>query len=53
LPETRTRYFDDSEINLIQKIEIEFSDIYEISEEDSNSPPFPRVFLSPRIFRAC
>lgn len=53
LSETRTRYFDDSEINLIQKIEIEFSDIHEINEEDNNSPPFPRAFPPPRISGVC
>jgi signal transduction histidine kinase len=48
IPESRKRYLDDEEINIMQKIEVEFSDIYEIANNGS-IPSYSREFPPPRI----
>ncbi len=48
LPESKIRYLDDEDINIMQKIEIEFSDLGELTASDG-SPPYSRAFPPPWI----
>lgn len=48
LSESTSRHFNDEENNIMQKIEVEFSDIYGINDID-RVPPYSRVYPPPRI----
>jgi signal transduction histidine kinase len=48
LSESMSKYFNEEDNNIMQKIEIEFSDIYGINDID-RFPPYSRVYPPPRI----